>query len=133
MKTRCLLMCRKLYPRRNILLIWSLRTSQTYQILLRNYSPLHFLYIITMAKKTITKIKTTLITEEEMLSLKKKFWSLRTTVSTYETQYWSQCTLYIYWMNWEKAWQLQDYWYWKVFKDFLSNKCYTTYKQWADK
>lgn len=82
--------------------------------------------------KTITSLKPKLVSAKEIADLKTKFWKLKTTVSTYTTKYGTLCTLYTFWQWKEKAGQMHDYGYWKVFKDFVHKLYYTDNENWLD-
>ena len=84
-----------------------------------------------MTTKKPVALKPKLVSPEQIQSLKKKFWSLRTTVSTYTTKYGTLCTLYTFWQWQEKAWQLHDYGYAQVLKSFIDNTYYTTEEAWT--
>lgn len=85
-----------------------------------------------MTTKKPVALKPKLVSPEQMQALKKKFWSLRTTVSTYETKGRANvCTLYTFWQWQEKAGQLHDYWYAQNLKDFIHSVFYTTEEAWT--
>ena len=85
-----------------------------------------------MATKKPVALKPKLVTPDEMQALKKKFWSLRTTVTTYQTKGKANvCTLYTFWQWNEKAGQFHDYGYGSVLKSFINNTYYTTEEEWT--
>lgn len=85
-----------------------------------------------MTTRKPVALKPKLVSPDEMQVLKKKFWSLRTTVSTYQTKGKANvCTLYTFWQWQEKAWQLHDYGYAINLKDFIHNIFYTTEEAWT--
>lgn len=85
-----------------------------------------------MTTKKPVALKPKLVSPEQIQTLKKKFWSLRTTVSTYQTKGKANvCTLYTFWQWQEKAGQFHDYGYGSVLKDFIHNVYYTTEEAWT--
>lgn len=85
-----------------------------------------------MTTKKPVALKPKLVSPEQIQTLKKKFCSLRTTVSTYQTKGKANvCTLYTFWQWQEKAGQFHDYGYGSVLKDFIHNVYYTTEEAWT--